>query len=507
MVLNLPEATGVVASLRQRHAALAERTVAGSAPSTSDRQDLVDDLVQAGAAVPPGADRDALRNVLYFWCGDQAACGERDRAASLPALLPYAAPGPTLSPAMTRVSVPATPGATLALEAGAMPNDAEARRIVRLSALAREWRLTDAGHKRGYLINDAATLAEAARYAVGDPEIVALVDASRVELKASTRWHRTLVTALVTGALLGLLTLVAVLWLSRRRAEGEAKTLRAAQTQLLTDRTGGSDQARAAIDDLQQGDLNPLVALLGKIANVDPVKLGRLQLRPDAPPVPPRTGLSEDPRRPRRAEPDPANPAATSAPPAFPPGPTCEGWLLLAEDGISRLTDQRDPVALKLGDVATLALSGELRLRPVGEAGPGDNRWLGIIRAGAPVRLLGTARHSLAQAGRSWAEVALPRADCIRIFLQYFGAADRTEAPLAALRAIDFQVPSAERVASAKGLAEIRYFNTEDKTASLQAAEALARFNGGTRLRVLGLTNYPKKPAPGVIEAWLDLDH
>ncbi len=75
-----------------------------------------------------------------------------------------------------------------------------------------------------------------------------------------------------------------------------------------------------------------------------------------------------------------------------------------------------------------------------------------------------------------------------------------------ALRAMGVQAPPSEQIASAKGLAEARYFFPEDKPVAEQVATALSAFNGDRKLGVLYVANVPVKPSPGTIEVWLDLN-
>ena len=603
-----------VAGLRQRHAVLAERSLGEGGVPASERAALIEDLVRAGASVPNGAERDALRNMLFYWASDQAARGERDRTAPAPMLLPYVAEesatisGSSAPEPLARVLaaqmklVPPVPaliarasasptskysaGATLVQGAmqvagavsslvdrlGVRPppprqappaaaagepdvaaSAAEARRIVRISAMAREWRLTPADRKRGYLINDAATLAEAERYTNSDPEIANFVEASRAELEAAvTRRRFRLAIGLLISTLFVSMAAATVLLLKNdlRRAEAErGRAVAESANKLLADAAADRDEARvqagAAVEALQDGDLAPLRALLQRLSSAEPSELSRLQVAPDPADTPPPAPPAMDPAGAARPSPAPRAPEAPSPPligaydgvplpklRALPPmdGPQskitvqsytvptpnrvskaasagCTGALWLGTKGqASRLEGGRDVAGLKEGDTVSLAQPGQL-VSLAGGIDPASRgaRIMASLPAGLPVTVTGAVMSPDADAVQLWATVSVPDRFCTRVFVQYAGPADRVDAVLARLRGGGLRVPPAERVPSADGLAEVRYFWPEDERAAQDAAQALAGFHGGSPLRTVSLARYPKKPSQGTIEVWLDL--
>lgn len=549
-----PEAEQLITALRERHVALAERSLTPGAVLPDERQRMIGDLVQAGTSVPPGPERDSVRNMLFFWSTDRTGAVERIRSAPSPSLdayiepaapeppsglapamgsapLPSPSPSPSPSPALPPSIAPilaprpdegsmttqrrssaaawtsglagaagtAIAAATAALArppplapppaAGTIPDSAEARRIVRIAAMAREWRLTSPSSKRGYLIGDSATLAEAARYAGSDPEIAAFVEASQAALAAQAARNRLIVIVLVTAALLAV---ASILWLNARRNQVRAETERDAQltfkVEAARDRERTRDEARTAVDGLQRGDLAPLQSLLRRLGDADSSELARLDLRPEAsaPPIP--------------ASGDGPKPAETLA-----AEPTCSGFLWLgSKDGTTRLAGHRAVTTLGPGDEAALTVRGDLRAAP-GQPAPGTvNRQIGLIPAGNPFKLAEAAVPLPGQPEQLWAQVITSRANCTRVFLQYTGDTEQLDTALQALQDLAVQVPPAEQIASAKNQCEIRYFWPEDQAAAAQVASALA----GTdrpKPRLVALTAYSNKPAPGTIEAWVDL--
>jgi hypothetical protein len=74
------------------------------------------------------------------------------------------------------------------------------------------------------------------------------------------------------------------------------------------------------------------------------------------------------------------------------------------------------------------------------------------------------------------------------------------------LRGLGVQVPPPDRTGSAAGVAEVRYFASEDLTVANQIAVTLAPFNSSKPLAVVSLTNLATRPSPGTMEVGLDLD-
>jgi len=541
-------ATSLVASLNQRHNRLAASWVSGS-PSANDARALVTDIVAAGAVVPDGPERDSLRNLLYFWCSEEAVI-DAERG-TLPRLDPFrpqtpethaAAPSPPAD--AVAASAPAAGGGIGATVAGVAepvlrsvmtgmfkqvadrlrstdarkdqsppspsatspagpPSDAEARAIVRISALARQWRMTDEINKRGYLLTGKA-LAEASLFMDRDPEIKALVTASE-KSERFTNWVKRGLVVLAFVALASLAYLFKVDGDRKAQvAEAEVQVAKAearAATELTRQQSTDSLHNRAtvqtAVDALSRDDLDPLKRYLESMG-ANRYEVSRLQLQA-ATPVQKEVDATVAP--PQRTAPPQLQVAAAGV-------ATCSGYLWFGSKSDSRLANDSDPALLKSGESVVLDARADIRLRaewpPESYVMP---RQVGLVPAGGQVTLssdIRTYRRSLGD--QIWAQVTVPRTYCSTVFLQYVGPTEKRRSVIDALRAMGVQAPPSEQIASAKGLAEARYFFPEDKPVAEQVATTLSAFNGDKKLGVLYVANVPVKPSPGTIEVWLDLN-
>ena len=541
-------ATSLVASLNQRHNRLAASWVSGS-PSANDARALVTDIVAAGAVVPDGPERDSLRNLLYFWCSEEAVIdAERGTLPRLDAFRPQtpethaAAPSPPAD--AVAASAPAAGGGIGATVAGVAepvlrsvmtgmfkqvadrlrstdarkdqsppspsatspagpPSDAEARAIVRISALARQWRMTDEINKRGYLLTGKA-LAEASLFMDRDPEIKALVTASE-KSERFTNWVKRGLVVLAFVALASLAYLFKVDGDRKAQvAEAEVQVAKAearAATELTRQQSTDSLHNRAtvqtAVDALSRDDLDPLKRYLESMG-ANRYEVSRLQLQA-ATPVQKEVDATVAP--PQRTAPPQLQVAAAGV-------ATCSGYLWFGSKSDSRLANDSDPALLKSGESVVLDARADIRLRaewpPESYVMP---RQVGLVPAGGQVTLssdIRTYRRSLGD--QIWAQVTVPRTYCSTVFLQYVGPTEKRRSVIDALRAMGVQAPPSEQIASAKGLAEARYFFPEDKPVAEQVATTLSAFNGDKKLGVLYVANVPVKPSPGTIEVWLDLN-
>jgi hypothetical protein len=538
-------ATSLVASLNQRHNRLAASWVSGS-PSANDARALVTDIVAAGAVIPDGPERDSLRNLLYFWCSEEAVIdAERGSLPRLDAFRPQtpethaAAPSPPAD-----ASAPAAGGGIGATVAGVAepvlrsvmtgvfkqvadrlrstdarkdqsppppsatspagpPSDAEARAIVRISALARQWRMTDEINKRGYLLTGKA-LAEASLFMDRDPEIKALVTASEKSERFTTWVKRGLVVlAFVALASLAYLFKVdgdrkaQVAEAEVQVAKAEARAATELTRQQSTDSLHNRATVQTAVDALSRDDLDPLKRYLESMG-ANRYEVSRLQLQAATPVQKEVDATVAPPQR--------------TAPPQLQVAPagvaTCSGYLWFGSKSDSRLANDSDPALLKNGETVTLDARADIRLRA--EWPPESYvmaRQVGLVPAGGQVTLssdIRTYRRSLGE--QIWAQVTAPRTYCTTVFLQYVGPTEKRRSVIDALRAMGVQAPPSEQIASAKGLAEARYFFPEDKPVAEQVATTLSAFNGDRKLGVLYVANVPVKPSPGTIEVWLDLN-
>ena len=528
------------AALMSRHQRLAADAFGATAPSAAERASLVDDIGAAGAVTPPGAARDTLRDLLYFWTGDQTSRGERPRDAPLPTLAPFVArppdnaassplAGTQIEPAGLRETVrsPAAlaagppPGLSLPSQlppepsppsVGATPADVEAearsRAILRIAALARQWALTrDPEASRGYLLFGKA-LAEATLYADDDPDIRRLVEASQSESLRSQsrrRWAWAGVAIIAALAVLGPIIVYLAAQAAASRAERDAVTLERdnlakSDAENTRSRETMLDATRAAVDALAHSDIGPLNALLTDYGGASSAELARLQLAP-------ATASSSTTEVFSAIAPARDAGARVRAEAVAVPGATCNGYLWFGSATKSLLADGRDPMTLKAGDVVTLSKNVDIRLRAdwPNATTYAMSAQAGVVPAGSTVTITDAPRTFSRPSNPVWAPVKVPRAFCTTVFLQYVGDAAKKDAVLAALRDADVQTPPAEQVASAAGLAEVRCFWPEDLPVAEQVATALGSFAPDGKLKVVPLYKFAVKPSPGTIEVWLDL--
>jgi len=164
------------------------------------------------------------------------------------------------------------------------PSDAEARAIVRISALARQWRMTDEINKRGYLLTGKA-LAEASLFMDRDPEIKALVTASEKSERFTTWVKRGLVVlAFVALASLAYLFKVdgdrkaQVAEAEVQVAKAEARAATELTRQQSTDSLHNRATVQTAVDALSRDDLDPLKRYLESMG-ANRYEVSRLQLQ------------------------------------------------------------------------------------------------------------------------------------------------------------------------------------------------------------------------------------
>jgi hypothetical protein len=181
-------------TLARRHHELLRQNLNGAATADA-RTSIVGDLIEAGGSVPPGTSRDTLRNMLYFWAGDQESRGERANGSALPELKPFAAEPVTSEVQESlvndagefRSAAPRPPWSSAATEIWAAPSGGQAsapsgveqelraREILRVEALAHQW--LQSNKDPGYLLRGSA-LKLAKTYRNEDIDIAKLVDAS-----------------------------------------------------------------------------------------------------------------------------------------------------------------------------------------------------------------------------------------------------------------------------------------------------------------------------------------
>jgi hypothetical protein len=139
---------------------------------------------------------------------------------------------------------------------------------------------------------------------------------------------------------------------------------------------------------------------------------------------------------------------------------------------------------------------------------------LGVVPNGARIQVTGPSRGYPRGAGPTtqyWVRAAVARQNCTRVFIQYAGYGDQLKPALEPTPVVDalvmagFQVPPTQALTRAAGMAEVRYFRSEDEAMARLAADEIGRALGGRRIAVRSMLDFEIKPASGVIEAWLDL--
>lgn len=192
-----PAAAMPLAELRARHAlAIGEEIPAlreaGSAGEAAARIRAFMTAIQAaGAGLCDEAERRTAQSLLDFWAMTLIGSGEAMPQDSVPRRLAPA--GKTLEGEGGGESEAPMPGD---LSARAASRQAADRSLIRIAALARQWR--DMGG-RGYLLTGEA-LSEAERFAGSDVDIRHLVEVSRRAIRR-TLWRNILIGVLALGLL------------------------------------------------------------------------------------------------------------------------------------------------------------------------------------------------------------------------------------------------------------------------------------------------------------------
>jgi hypothetical protein len=552
-MIRSSDSEGLLDDLLWRHRQLLSENALSKA-TPEERARLVDDLIASGAMISDGGARDKLRNMLYFWVADQTARDERPRDKALPVLEPFAtsaepqsvdaaqetapevqpksdtksdlsAPSPS-EPRKSKASVletlragvltgilGANVAAVEAADAGTpgrttidVDKEARARAILRIAALARQWRLSkDPDVKRGYLLSGKA-LAEASVYVDDDPDIHALVEASEKDAQRDKRLRLWLYVLLVTLIIFGLIGYILLITQKYRLAlQADALQNEVSQQEAVK----GEDRkfelyVRQVVDQvISTNDIQPLRTFLQTYSSASTDQLERFSLSPSK-------------------QNEVAAPVGSIVPLPTPTDQTshlgtCTGYLWFGSADSSRIVGQRDPATLRSGEVVTLDKNGfdVLRLR----AGLPDrdtykvSRQIGTVPTGSKVTITGDPQSFLTYPnGRSgkpitqiWANVTVPRTNCTTVFIQFFGSPVKLDSVVAALAQIDVQTPPAEPIPSAKGLREVRYFWADDKGVAELIADKVGSVLGFGKLKLVPLTDFPNKPPSGTVEIWVDL--
>ncbi|ACL57502.1 hypothetical protein [Methylobacterium nodulans] len=394
---------------------------------------------------------------------------------------------------------------------------ARTRAVIRIGALARQWLATPPEARAGYLLAGKA-LAEASLYTEDDPDIRTFVEASEEHfrrLERARRWRFNLVLAVICVIVVAALAFLLVVRERQHRLEAEASRARAefeAEQAVATARfsvqTEIRSQARAAVNALNRngGDLAPLKALLGRLADVEADELNRLTLSQQT--VASTAQIESQAPASRGFVPPPPN----AVPAPVTNAGTCEGYLWFGSPQDSRLADKTDPSQLRPNQQVAIDARGDIRLRADRPSPSYDlGTVAGVVPAGSTVTVASAPiRYDRSLGPQYWAKVVVPRQFCTTVYLQYQGSEERKNAALAALDAIGVQTPPAELIQSATGRREVRFFWQEDQAVAQQVAKTLKPFlpsdqkSSRDGLTVVPLLTFPKRPASGTLEVWLD---
>lgn len=503
MSMPTPRSTAAdMEQLRRRHQELLRDNLAKPVSSEECRQ-FIERLIDAGRDITPGRDRDALRKMLYYWTAETVSRGDRGRSEPLPALAPYGGDGP--SPERHDSSVLSAPAAPEDIE-----GTADARALIRIAALARQWQV--AGKDPGYLLTDTA-LEEARKYKDKDFEVGAFIEASEAAA-ASTKallWRVRFSALLVLTIILGggiwyLMDLNAELKDVNDRLAADTRLARdALEIARGRDSQKTRDDALAAIVALNGGGpdpLDPLKALLRRLANVPGNELERLKIEPSEPSRGPVYATSLENRvAPVGVEQRAIAPTEDSV---------CRGVLWLGNESDRLITNSGSFANLKKGDTITVRDGSSVRLR---KGMPSESyvmsSQIGLVPGGASLILTGKPemhRSSNASAqDQYFAPVSAPQQYCTRVYVQYAGNDNKAKEVRARLLGMSFLVPPVQEVGSAEKTNEVRVFWKDDQKMADLVASTLGSFNDNKPLTVRSLFNFPNRPPQGTLEVWLDL--
>jgi hypothetical protein len=504
MSMTTPDGTSAdMEQLRRRHQDLLRDNLSKPIPS-ADCQKFIEQLVNSGRDVAPGRDRDALRKMLYFWTAEAVSRGDRSRDEALPTLAAYS--GGERSAANQESSVLNAPYVAEDVEA-----TADARAVIRIAALARQWQV--AGKDPGYLLTDTA-LEEARKYKDKDFEITAFIEASEAAA-ASTKallWR-------VRFSALAVLTIILgggiwYLWNLNEELQDLNERL-AADTRLARDAlaiASGRDSQKTRDDALAAivalngtgpDPLDPLKALLRRLANVPGNELERLKIEPPEPSKGPANVTSlQNKVAPVGVEQRAIAPTEDSV---------CRGVLWLGNESDRLITNSGSYANLKKGDTITVRDGSSVRLR---KGMPSESYvmspQIGLVPGGASLILTGKPETHRSVSNPSaqdqyFAPVSAPQQYCTRVYVQYAGNDNKAREVRAHLLGLSFQVPPVQEIRSADKAEEVRVYWKEDLKMADLVASTLASFNEGKPLAVRQLYNYPNRPPQGTLEVWLDL--
>jgi hypothetical protein len=171
-----------LAALRDSHLALkqsiSESAMPGAANTAASIRAFLAKARKAGAFIADAKERRAAQGILDYWSAELAGLPDAAAEDFTPLLL---------LPADTEQA--AAPQGDRAESAATTANKEDDRALIRLSAMARQWR--DSGKQTGYLLS-GATIEEAARFKDQDPNLAEFVEASQQVVEREKRFKKRL---------------------------------------------------------------------------------------------------------------------------------------------------------------------------------------------------------------------------------------------------------------------------------------------------------------------------
>jgi hypothetical protein len=190
-----------LAALRDGHLALkqsiSESAMPGAANTAASIRAFLGKARNAGAFITDAKERRAAQGILDYWSAELAGLPDAAAEDFTPLLL---------LPADTERA--AAPQGDRAESAATTANKETDRALIRLSAMARQWR--DSGKQAGYLLS-GETIEEAARFKDQDPNLAEFVEASQQVVERRKKFKRRLWSAIGVASVL-LVAAGTVIW-------------------------------------------------------------------------------------------------------------------------------------------------------------------------------------------------------------------------------------------------------------------------------------------------------
>jgi hypothetical protein len=200
----------------------------------------------------------------------------------------------------------------------------------------------------------------------------------------------------------------------------------------------------------------------------------------------------------------------------------CDGAIWIGSGGASNLRvvsgsepDRVPPISeIRSGEEFVAAVPLRLRDGLPTQDNYQHRQQIGIVSKGAKLVSLGEPVSYPRPSGpQYWLKVRVPGQICAIVYFQYAGGTSEQASELSkALQERGYVVPGQEQLQSSAGLAEVRYYYSEDEESAkllaqnvLTAAKQLG-LAAGRQIRTASYMNWPRqKPPRGTLELWLDL--